>query len=89
MKNAKIKGRTLKKENGIGQQSSKSVYTVADIAEILGISRNSAYRLVKQGCFVCKRIGTDIRISKASFDNWLNSDKGEDATELTCEKGAV
>ena len=66
--------RTLKTEYRTGQQNSYGVYTVAEIMIILGISRNSAYRLVKKRCFVSKRIGTDIRISKASFDDWLNSD---------------
>ena len=51
----------------------KRTYLVEEIAEILGIGRSSAYELVKQGCFKIVRIGTAIRISKKSFDEWLDS----------------
>lgn len=48
-------------------------YRVEEIADILGIGRSSAYELVKQGCFKTVRIGSAIRISKKSFDEWLES----------------
>ena len=48
-------------------------YTVDDIAQILGIGRTSAYILVKEGHFKIVRIGNAIRISKRSFDEWLDS----------------
>ena len=48
-------------------------YKVEDIASILSIGRSSAYHLVKQGCFKTVRIGTSIRVSKRSFDEWLDS----------------
>ena len=51
----------------------RRTYLVEDIAEILGIGRSSAYELVKQGHFKIVRIGTAIRISKKSFDEWLDS----------------
>ena len=46
-------------------------YTVEDIAAMLNIGRTSAYTLVKVGHFKTVRIGTEIRISKKSFDEWL------------------
>lgn len=49
------------------------VYCVEDIAEILNISRGSAYELIKEGHFNTVRIGSAIRISKRSFDEWLDS----------------
>ena len=49
----------------------KRTYTVAEIQEILGTSRPAAYNLVKEGCFRSVRIGNHIRISKESFDQWL------------------
>lgn len=49
------------------------VYRVEDIAKILGISRSASYALVKKGLFQTVRIGTAIRISKKSFDGWLDS----------------
>lgn len=56
-----------------GSASDKRVYCVDEIAAILGISTSSAYELVKKGCFKTVRIGTAIRISKKSFDDWLDS----------------
>lgn len=51
----------------------KRVYTVDEIQDILGIGRNSAYSLVKSGVFHSVRIGGNIRISKKSFDEWLDN----------------
>ena len=48
-------------------------YTVNEIARILGVSRTQAYRLVQEGLFKSVRIGNAIRISKRSFDEWLDS----------------
>lgn len=48
-------------------------YTVNDVARILGVSRTQAYRLVQEGLFKSVRIGNAIRISKRSFDHWLES----------------
>lgn len=48
-------------------------YTVEDVAAILNIGRTSAYTLVKEGHFKTVRIGTAIRISKKSFDEWLDA----------------
>ena len=45
----------------------------SNIAQILGIGRTSAYILVKEGHFKIVRIGNAIRISKRSFDEWLDS----------------
>ena len=51
----------------------KRNYTVDEIQDILGIGRNSAYNLVKSGVFHSVRIGGNIRISKKSFDDWLDN----------------
>ena len=50
----------------------KRTYTVDEIQDILGISRSSAYNFVKQGHFRTVRVGGSIRISKKSFDEWLD-----------------
>ena len=47
-------------------------YRVDDIAQILGVARSSAYNLIKEGHFKTVRIGTAIRISRKSFDEWLD-----------------
>ena len=51
--------------------SVSKTYRVEDIARILGIGRSSAYNLVKAGHFRTIRIGSSIRISRKSFDEWL------------------
>ena len=48
-------------------------YTVNEVARILGVSQARAYRLVQEGLFKSVRIGNAIRISKRSFDEWLES----------------
>ena len=53
-------------------QFDKRTYTVDEIQDILCISRTSAYNMVKKGVFHCVRIGGSIRISKKSFDEWLD-----------------
>ena len=50
----------------------KRIYTVDEIQDILGISRPTAYALVKRNLFRSIRIGGQIRISKKSFDEWLD-----------------
>ena len=50
----------------------KRTYPVDEIQDILSISKPSAYNLVKQGLFRSVRIGGSIRISKKSFDEWLD-----------------
>lgn len=48
-------------------------YRVEDICKLLNIGRSSAYNLVREGHFKTVRIGTSIRISKKSFDEWLEA----------------
>ncbi len=56
----------------IESKQESRTYTVEDIAKILNIGRTSAYTLVKEGHFRFVRIGNTIRISKKSFDTWLD-----------------
>lgn len=58
------------KETGVSRQRT---YKVEDIAIILNISRSSAYSLIKERHFKSVKIGNAIRISKKSFDDWLDS----------------
>lgn len=59
----------------------KRVYTVDEIRDILGISKTTAYNLVKQQLFSCVQIGGHYRISKKSFDNWLDNQMDVQADE--------
>jgi len=59
--------------HGTQPQHEKRTYTVEEVQGILGISKSSAYALVKEGQFKCINVGRHIRISKKSFDEWLDS----------------
>ena len=50
----------------------KRTYTVLEVAEILNIGKNKAYTLIKNANFKVVRIGNSIRVSKNSFDEWLD-----------------
>ena len=50
----------------------KRGYTVKELQEILGISRPTVYELLKRNEFRWIQIGTKYRISKKSFDDWLD-----------------
>uniref|UniRef100_UPI00403F09FF helix-turn-helix domain-containing protein n=1 Tax=Candidatus Enterococcus willemsii TaxID=1857215 RepID=UPI00403F09FF len=64
---------STKKENTDGiTRPDKKTYTVDEIAMILKISNKAAYSLIKKKKFHSIRVGRLIRISKSSFDEWLN-----------------
>jgi len=63
-----------KEETEVPLPYEKRIYTVDEIQDILGIGRNAAYSLVKSGVFHSVRIGGNIRISKRSFDEWLDNE---------------
>ena len=50
----------------------KRSYSVSEAAAILGVSKRSIYNLCAQDAFKSVRIGTKLRISKKSFDEWLD-----------------
>ena len=53
-------------------QMEKKYYTVKEIMAMLGISRPTVYSLLKQNLFKWLMLGGKYRISKESFDEWLN-----------------
>ena len=59
------------------EDTEKQTYTVYDIMKILGIGRSSAYNLVAKKEFSVVKVGRTLRISKSSFDDWLNKQKSE------------
>ncbi|MFR4954611.1 helix-turn-helix domain-containing protein [Enterococcus gallinarum] len=59
-------------ENETSTLNQKKTYTIDEIAKQLNISMKSAYALVKTGAFHYVRAGRAIRVSKESFDRWLN-----------------
>ena len=50
----------------------KRCYTVKDLQDILGVSRPSVYDLLKKNEFRWILVGGKYRISKKSFDAWLD-----------------
>ena len=53
-------------------QMEKRCYTVEELHHMLGISRRAVYELLKKKCFSWVLIGGRYRISKNSFDAWLD-----------------
>ena len=51
----------------------KRCYTVKDLQEILEISRPTVYELLKRHEFRWIQVGKNYRISKKSFDEWLDN----------------
>lgn len=51
----------------------KKSYSVAEIGQLLGISRPTVYGLIKKNEFQSVRMSSGIRIIKASFDAWLDN----------------
>ncbi len=51
----------------------KRIYTIEEITAILGVSKTTTYQLVKSGVFHSVRVGGQYRISKKSFDKWLDN----------------
>ena len=54
--------------------SEKRSYSVAEAAEILSVSKRSIYKLCSANAFKTVRIGKKLRISRKSFDEWLDGD---------------
>lgn len=64
----------IAKMNGASRAApNKASYSVAEIQQILGVSRPTVYNLIKQNKFQCVRLSSGTRIIKASFDAWLDS----------------
>lgn len=59
------------KLNGASEAPKKMTYSVAEIRQILGISRPTAYKLINANCFQSIRTSKGIRVIKSSFDTWL------------------
>lgn len=57
----------------IKTDQNKKSYSVAEIQQILGISRPTVHALIKKNLFQSVRMGNGIRIVKSSFDAWLDS----------------
>jgi excisionase family DNA binding protein len=65
-------GINIMQSNNIDENTNKRSYTVNEIAALLQISKSKAYELCKQNIFRIIKVGRSVRISKNSFDEWLD-----------------
>ena len=56
--------------------------TVAETAKVLGISRNLAYQLVRQGDIPSLRLGRRIVVPRAALERLLDEGPGRAAEEF-------
>lgn len=49
----------------------RAVYTVAEVAHLLGLSRTVTYELVRDGTIPAQRVGRRLVIPRVRFDAWL------------------
>lgn len=52
----------------------KKSYSVDEVVVMLGVVRQTVYKLIKQGCFEAVRLDGTYRIMKESFDHWLDNE---------------
>lgn len=50
------------------------VYSVDDVASILGVSKEHIHRLIRAGSFPHKRVGRRVVIPCKLFEAWLNQE---------------
>ena len=65
----------IAEQTGMRKSVGKRTYSVDEVREILGISRRKAYDLCNSDIFKVIRVGRALRVSKASFDQWLDGCK--------------
>ena len=54
------------------ERVNRLVYTVEEVASMLGLSESYAYKLAKARKFPVLQLGRRIAIPKEKFDLWLN-----------------
>ncbi len=52
----------------------KKSYSVEEVAQILGVIRQTVYKLINDKCFKVVKVGNQYRIIKESFDKWLDNE---------------
>jgi excisionase family DNA binding protein len=57
----------------VNQLSERAVYTVVEVAQLLSLSRGTAYALVRDGTIPALRLGGRWIIPRARFHAWLDS----------------
>jgi len=66
--------RVRNRESAPGKQlTERAVYTVAEVAQLLSLSRGTAYALVRDGTIPALRLGGRWVVPRARFHAWLDS----------------
>ncbi len=55
----------------------KEVYHVEDIMRILGIGKNTAYKLMQSAGFPATKLGRKYFITEEEFSRWLERNAGK------------
>ena len=63
----------MMKENG----KREKMYTAAEVAEICGVSIDTARRWYQSGALACYRLGGRVRISESQLQKFLDARKRE------------
>lgn len=58
-------------------QTPKRVYSVAEAAEVLGVSESKVYQLVRMQGFPTVMVGRRIKISVQGLDRWIEEQAQE------------
>lgn len=53
----------------------KLVYSIQEVADLLGISRSYTYELVRNGTIPVLELGKKRVIPKEKFNNWVNGER--------------
>ena len=56
-------------------ENNKLVYSIQEVADLLGISKSYAYELARKGIFPVLELGTKRVIPKEKFNKWVNGEK--------------
>lgn len=65
----------VKKLNGA--QPKKGSYSVPEVMRMIGVGRQTVYKLIARGCFRSIKVEGSHRILKKSFDEWLEGKVSE------------
>jgi len=57
-------------------------YSIAEVAEELGISRGTAYQLAREGKIPVIRLGRRMLVPKDNFDKWLSDSISEGKSKV-------
>jgi len=60
----------------------RATYTIAEVCALLGISRATAYAMLRAGAIPARRLGTRWIIPRHRLDTWLNSDPVEESATV-------